>query len=152
MKLPVDLSSDMPSYEDQTAKLGSLAFMCTMMVNLMPSLASMDNTTLLANAIDEMELAEKTLKGISKSMNSFISKAEKDQNDNLQKLLEKSMGFEGMELFDTDDVKCQLELTSSNFNMHRCCYPKYPQRLRSEPAKKCWRRSFVRPSNGRKPQ
>lgn len=51
MKLPVDLSSGMPSYMDQAAKLGSLAFMCTMMANLMPSLASMDNKTLLANVI-----------------------------------------------------------------------------------------------------
>ncbi|XP_071693527.1 uncharacterized protein [Rutidosis leptorrhynchoides] len=51
MKLPVDLSSQMPSYMDQAAKLGSLAFMCVMMVNLMPSLASMDNMTLVANVI-----------------------------------------------------------------------------------------------------
>ncbi|GJZ80288.1 hypothetical protein Tco_0645282, partial [Tanacetum coccineum] len=51
MKLPVDLSSEMPSYMDQATKLGSLAFMCMMMANLMPSLASMDNKTLLANVI-----------------------------------------------------------------------------------------------------
>ncbi|KAJ0700945.1 hypothetical protein HanOQP8_Chr10g0373771 [Helianthus annuus] len=51
MKLPVDLSSEMPSYMDQAAKLGSLAFMCTMMTNFMPSLAAMDNKTLLANII-----------------------------------------------------------------------------------------------------
>nr|GEV79859.1 pentatricopeptide repeat-containing protein [Tanacetum cinerariifolium] len=51
MKLPVDISTEMPSYMDQAAKLGSLAFMCTMMANLMPSLASMDNKTLLANVI-----------------------------------------------------------------------------------------------------
>ncbi|GKC43078.1 hypothetical protein Tco_1060800 [Tanacetum coccineum] len=51
MKLPVDLTSEMPSTMDQTAKLGSLAFMCTIMVHLMPSLASMDNKTLLANVI-----------------------------------------------------------------------------------------------------
>ncbi|KAI3812361.1 hypothetical protein L1987_17068 [Smallanthus sonchifolius] len=51
LKLPVDLSSEMPSYVDQAAKLGSLGFMCTMMANLMPSLASMDNKTLLANLI-----------------------------------------------------------------------------------------------------
>ncbi|GKB95107.1 hypothetical protein Tco_0981244 [Tanacetum coccineum] len=49
MKLPVDLTSEMPRYMDQVAKIGSLAFMCTVMVNLMPSLASMDNKTLLAN-------------------------------------------------------------------------------------------------------
>ncbi|KAI3774898.1 hypothetical protein L1987_49461 [Smallanthus sonchifolius] len=52
MKLPVDLSSDMPSYMDQATKLESLAFMCTMMANFMPSLAAMDNKTLLANIID----------------------------------------------------------------------------------------------------
>ncbi|KAJ0432179.1 hypothetical protein HanIR_Chr17g0856411 [Helianthus annuus] len=51
MKLMVDLSSVMPNYMDQETKPGSLAFMCTMMANLMPSLASMDNTTLLANVI-----------------------------------------------------------------------------------------------------
>ncbi|GJX34454.1 hypothetical protein Tco_0246011 [Tanacetum coccineum] len=51
MKLPVDLTSELPGNMDQTAKLGSLAFMCTIMVNLMPSLASMDNKTLLANVV-----------------------------------------------------------------------------------------------------
>ncbi|KAI3812356.1 hypothetical protein L1987_17063 [Smallanthus sonchifolius] len=51
MKLPVDLNSEMGGYMDQAAKLGSLAFMGTMMANLMPSLASMDNKTLLANII-----------------------------------------------------------------------------------------------------
>ncbi|KAJ0666701.1 hypothetical protein HanPI659440_Chr17g0669691 [Helianthus annuus] len=51
MKLPVDLSSAMPSYMDQETKLGSLTFMGTMMANLMPSLASMDNKTLLPNVI-----------------------------------------------------------------------------------------------------
>ncbi|KAJ0666698.1 hypothetical protein HanPI659440_Chr17g0669651 [Helianthus annuus] len=40
MKLTVDLSSVMPNYMDQETKPGSLAFMCTMMANLMPSLAS----------------------------------------------------------------------------------------------------------------
>ncbi|KAL8201400.1 hypothetical protein R6Q57_012739 [Mikania cordata] len=49
MKLPVDLTSPMPSHIDQETKLGSLAFMCTMMANFLPSLASMDNKTLLAN-------------------------------------------------------------------------------------------------------
>ncbi|KAI3726765.1 hypothetical protein L1987_66569 [Smallanthus sonchifolius] len=53
MKLPVDLSSAMPSYIDQAAKLGSLAFMCTIMANIMPSLASLDNKTLLSNLIVE---------------------------------------------------------------------------------------------------
>ncbi|MFS7901913.1 hypothetical protein Hanom_Chr01g00005141 [Helianthus anomalus] len=49
MKLPVDLTSPMPGRIDQYGKLVSLAFMCTMMSNLMPSLASMDNNSLLAN-------------------------------------------------------------------------------------------------------
>ncbi|KAI3803562.1 hypothetical protein L1987_31718 [Smallanthus sonchifolius] len=57
MKLPVDLSSDMPGYMDQAAKLGSLAFMCTVMANFMPSLAAMDNKTLLANIIGGDDLA-----------------------------------------------------------------------------------------------
>nr|GEU41103.1 hypothetical protein CTI12_AA379720 [Tanacetum cinerariifolium] len=51
MKLPVDLTSEMRGDMDQAAKIGSLSFMCTSMVNLMPSLASMDNKTLLANVI-----------------------------------------------------------------------------------------------------
>ncbi|GJY79225.1 hypothetical protein Tco_0485026 [Tanacetum coccineum] len=119
MKLPVDLTSEMPGNMDQTAKLGSLAFMCTIMVNLMPSLASMENKTLLANVVvkeklftppidstgeinedlsmyvlqinDEMELAERALKGISNSMNSFILKAEKEQNNGLLELLDWSL-------------------------------------------------------------
>ncbi|CAI9275296.1 unnamed protein product [Lactuca saligna] len=51
MKLPVDLNSPMPGFLDQAAKQGSLVFMCMMMANLMPSLASMDNKSLLANVI-----------------------------------------------------------------------------------------------------
>ncbi|KAF5787277.1 hypothetical protein HanXRQr2_Chr10g0450941 [Helianthus annuus] len=51
MKLPVDLSGEMPRHIDQAAKQGSLAFMCTMMANFMPSLAAMDNKTLLANMV-----------------------------------------------------------------------------------------------------
>lgn len=51
MKLPVDLSGPMPGYVDQTAKLGSMAFLCIMMPNLMPSLASTDNMSLLVNLI-----------------------------------------------------------------------------------------------------
>ncbi|KAF5802096.1 hypothetical protein HanRHA438_Chr06g0264901 [Helianthus annuus] len=49
VKLTVDLSSSMPGNVDQVAKIGILAFMCTIMSNLMPSLASMDNKSLLAN-------------------------------------------------------------------------------------------------------
>ncbi|KAJ9549884.1 hypothetical protein OSB04_022427 [Centaurea solstitialis] len=49
MKLPVDLSGRMPTMIDQLAKRGSTAFMCTMMANCIPSLASMDNMELLAN-------------------------------------------------------------------------------------------------------
>ncbi|KAJ9549481.1 hypothetical protein OSB04_022024 [Centaurea solstitialis] len=51
MKLPVDLNSEMRGHVDQAAKIGSMAFMCIMMANIMPSLASMDNKTLLANII-----------------------------------------------------------------------------------------------------
>ncbi|XP_076909509.1 uncharacterized protein LOC143566788 [Bidens hawaiensis] len=49
MKLPVDLSGSMPGTVDQAGKLGSMAFMCTMMANLLPCLASMDNNQLLSN-------------------------------------------------------------------------------------------------------
>ncbi|KAJ0803816.1 hypothetical protein HanOQP8_Chr00c336g0814781 [Helianthus annuus] len=36
-------------YWDQVAKLGSVAFMCTMMANLLPCLATMDSKAMLAN-------------------------------------------------------------------------------------------------------
>lgn len=49
MKLPVDLNTPMDGFVDLIAKLGSLLFMSTMMANLMPSLASMENKELLAN-------------------------------------------------------------------------------------------------------
>ncbi|XP_024995349.1 uncharacterized protein LOC112528559 [Cynara cardunculus var. scolymus] len=49
MKLPLDLSGRMPGSTDELAKWGSMTFMCTMMSNLMPSLASMDDRELVAN-------------------------------------------------------------------------------------------------------
>ncbi|KAI3802956.1 hypothetical protein L1987_31103 [Smallanthus sonchifolius] len=49
MKLPVDLSGSMPGDVDQVGKLGSMAFMCTMMANLLPCLATMDSNELLSN-------------------------------------------------------------------------------------------------------
>ncbi|KAF5805554.1 hypothetical protein HanRHA438_Chr05g0220371 [Helianthus annuus] len=49
MKLPVDLSGSMPGVVDQVAKLGSMAFMCTMMANFLPCLATMTSKELLAN-------------------------------------------------------------------------------------------------------
>ncbi|KAK9076271.1 hypothetical protein SSX86_004604 [Deinandra increscens subsp. villosa] len=49
MKLPVDLNSSMLAEVDQVGKIGGLAFMCIMMSNLMPSLASKDNKSLIAN-------------------------------------------------------------------------------------------------------
>ncbi|XP_071702021.1 uncharacterized protein [Rutidosis leptorrhynchoides] len=51
MKLPVDLSSVMPGVVDKSAKYASMAFMCTMMANLLPSLATMDNKSLVSNII-----------------------------------------------------------------------------------------------------
>ncbi|KAI3814582.1 hypothetical protein L1987_14222 [Smallanthus sonchifolius] len=51
MKLPVDLSGSMPGDVDQVAKLGSMAFMCTMIANLLPCLATMDSNELLTNII-----------------------------------------------------------------------------------------------------
>ncbi|KAJ0749982.1 hypothetical protein HanLR1_Chr00c2806g0858431 [Helianthus annuus] len=49
MKLPVDLSGSMPGVVDQVAKLGSMAFMCTMMASFLPYLATMTSKELLAN-------------------------------------------------------------------------------------------------------
>ncbi|XP_076953834.1 uncharacterized protein LOC143628035 [Bidens hawaiensis] len=51
MKLPMDLNNSMPKSVDQAAKLGSMAFMCTMMANLLPSLATMDSKELLTTII-----------------------------------------------------------------------------------------------------
>ncbi|PWA88444.1 hypothetical protein CTI12_AA090850 [Artemisia annua] len=51
MKLPVDLSNPMLGVADQVAKIGSMAFMCTMMANLLPSLATMNGKELLTNII-----------------------------------------------------------------------------------------------------
>ncbi|KAI3775478.1 hypothetical protein L1987_50055 [Smallanthus sonchifolius] len=49
MKLPVDLSGVIPGDVDQAGKLGSIAFMCIMMANLLPCLATMDGNELLSN-------------------------------------------------------------------------------------------------------
>ncbi|KAL6554129.1 hypothetical protein OROMI_019802 [Orobanche minor] len=51
MKLPMDLNNPMPGHGDQAAKLGSMAFMCTMMANLLPSMSTMDSRELLTNII-----------------------------------------------------------------------------------------------------
>ncbi|KAI3791439.1 hypothetical protein L2E82_05208 [Cichorium intybus] len=51
IKLPMDLSNLMPGSIDQDAKFGSLWFMCIIMANLLPSLASMDSKELVANII-----------------------------------------------------------------------------------------------------
>ncbi|KAK9063266.1 hypothetical protein SSX86_017136 [Deinandra increscens subsp. villosa] len=37
MKLPMDLNNPMPNDADQAAKLGSMAFMCTIMAYLLPN-------------------------------------------------------------------------------------------------------------------
>ncbi|KAF5795186.1 hypothetical protein HanXRQr2_Chr08g0336711 [Helianthus annuus] len=51
MKLPVDLNNSMAGVVGQAAKFGSMAFMCTMMANLLPSLATMDIKELRSNVI-----------------------------------------------------------------------------------------------------
>lgn len=51
MKLPMDLNNPMPGTVDQAAKLGSMAFMCTIMANLLPSLSTMDSNELLTNIV-----------------------------------------------------------------------------------------------------
>nr|XP_043616616.1 uncharacterized protein LOC122588544 [Erigeron canadensis] len=51
MKLPVDLNNPMEGVTDQSVKYGSLAFMCTMMANLLPSLGSMNGKELVTNII-----------------------------------------------------------------------------------------------------
>lgn len=51
IKLPMDLTNLMPGYVDQAAKFGSVGFMCTMMANLLPSLATMESKELVSNMI-----------------------------------------------------------------------------------------------------
>ncbi|PWA81971.1 hypothetical protein CTI12_AA182590 [Artemisia annua] len=51
IKLPMDINNLMPGNMDQASKLGSLAFLCTMMANSLPSLASMESKELVANII-----------------------------------------------------------------------------------------------------
>nr|GEW93317.1 reverse transcriptase domain-containing protein [Tanacetum cinerariifolium] len=51
MKLPLDLNNPMPGAADQWTKRGSMAFMCTMMANFLPSLATMNNKELVTNII-----------------------------------------------------------------------------------------------------
>nr|GEV57627.1 hypothetical protein CTI12_AA326940 [Tanacetum cinerariifolium] len=51
MKLPMDLSNPMPGIVDQATKIGSMAFMCAMMANILPSLATMNIKELLTNII-----------------------------------------------------------------------------------------------------
>ncbi|KAL7594890.1 hypothetical protein Lser_V15G28896 [Lactuca serriola] len=53
---------------------------------------------------EDMEFAERTLKGILKSVNHLIRKAEKQQPKNLMKLLAESRGFEEVEKFDSRHV------------------------------------------------
>ncbi|XP_023756904.1 uncharacterized protein LOC111905440 [Lactuca sativa] len=54
---------------------------------------------------DDMEFAERTLKGILKSVNHLIRKAEKQQPKHLIKLLAESRGFDGVENFDSHHVQ-----------------------------------------------
>ncbi|CAH1452463.1 unnamed protein product [Lactuca virosa] len=53
---------------------------------------------------EDIEFAETTLKGILKSVNRLIQKAEKQQPNNLMKLLAESRGFEGVEKFESHHV------------------------------------------------
>ena len=52
-----------------------------------------------------MEISKRTLKGISNSMILFILEVEKEQNIALLELLEKYIGFDGVEKFDTDQIQ-----------------------------------------------
>ncbi|GJS50544.1 hypothetical protein Tco_0623906 [Tanacetum coccineum] len=51
MKLPVDLNNPIVGTKGQMSKLGSMAFMCTVMANFLPSLATMNSKELLTNII-----------------------------------------------------------------------------------------------------
>lgn len=51
IKLSLDLNTDMPSRQDQLAKLSSAAFVCTLIGNSMPSLGSTENTEMCMNVV-----------------------------------------------------------------------------------------------------
>ncbi|GKF43690.1 hypothetical protein Tco_0130242, partial [Tanacetum coccineum] len=53
---------------------------------------------------DDMELAERTLYGMTRSMNIVIRNAEKQQPKNLTKLLENFSGFEGVGKYDSHHI------------------------------------------------
>nr|GEY58387.1 hypothetical protein CTI12_AA602070 [Tanacetum cinerariifolium] len=61
MKLPMDLNNSMPGDVDHMEKLGSMAFMCTTMANLLPSLATMNSKELLTNimALDILDTSSR---------------------------------------------------------------------------------------------
>ncbi|GJV28954.1 hypothetical protein Tco_1385402 [Tanacetum coccineum] len=50
---------------------------------------------------EDMELSDRTLKSISRSVNHLILKAEKQQPNNLRKLIEVSKGFKGVAKYDS---------------------------------------------------
>lgn len=49
MKLPMDLTTEMPSEEAQTTKIFGMTFLVTMLANFLPSLGLMDDKELLMN-------------------------------------------------------------------------------------------------------
>ncbi|XP_071726953.1 uncharacterized protein [Rutidosis leptorrhynchoides] len=51
IKFSVDLNASMPRRQDQLAKVSSTAFICMVMGNLLPSIATMEDTELLMNTI-----------------------------------------------------------------------------------------------------
>ncbi|KAJ0836727.1 hypothetical protein HanRHA438_Chr16g0770281 [Helianthus annuus] len=63
---------------------------------------------------DDVQLAEKTMKGISDSMNRLIEKAEKKQHNNLLKLLDESVAFDGVVTFNTDQIPSLLSVEHVN--------------------------------------
>ncbi|PWA78890.1 hypothetical protein CTI12_AA177070 [Artemisia annua] len=89
-----------------------------------PPVASSTDTTYedLSNYVllleDNAVFGEKTLKGISNSMNRLIQKAVKDHQKNLLKLLEKSIRFEGVEKFDNDQVHLFKSVGEGLFYTH----------------------------------
>ncbi|KAI3694087.1 hypothetical protein L1987_77046 [Smallanthus sonchifolius] len=91
---------------------------CSYYIKSSTSSSSDDTNKDLSNYVllleDNMQLAGKTIKGISNSMNRLIQNAEKKQHYNLLKLLEESIGFDGVETFDTDQVQSLLSVDIVN--------------------------------------
>ncbi|KAI3523298.1 hypothetical protein L1887_01359 [Cichorium endivia] len=84
VKLPMDLTTLMPGYVDQAAKLGSAGFMCAMMANLLPSIATMDTKELVSNIIALGVMVITLVVNVCIQMNTGVLSYHVDENSSFQ--------------------------------------------------------------------